>query len=340
MMVHFVRLSVALLSMIMVGETATAAVKEDLTFEQSIATKELFYSHKKAPDGVEKRSGAVGLNENWEKDHTQPWYIELQRAGAQDVSAGLALHSEALIRWGLRQLQWGFDQQQGDGSFDCKDRFHSTSFLVEAAAHSLLLIEASEWKSIFAQDMAKMKPMIHKAAQWMILPANSKLHDKGQIIYTHRRFLVAAALGQAALLCGDDALMLAANEYLRDGIQRQRNDGVFLEKGGHDSSYHAVALIYAQRCAEVFVRDPLAKELQGSIKKGMSWLLSRIDSAGNVSVKGNTRTGVGQEEGRSGDLKKVNRPEVARAILYYAYFFKEPKCADIAKQVMKAPVTN
>jgi hypothetical protein len=314
--------------------SAKATVREDLAFEQSPQTKELFYLNKKLPKDITNRSGAVGLNGKWEKDHSQPWFVELQRAGEQDVYAGLALQSQGLISWGLKQLQWGFDQQQSDGSFDCKDRFHSTSFLVEAAAHSLLLIEASAWKEIFVEEIAKMKPMLHKAALWMIQPANSKLRDQGQIIYTHRRFLVAAALGQTALLCADDALMQAANEYMRDGMQRQRNDGVFPEKGGHDSSYHAVSLIYAQRCCVVFGKDPLAAELRISINKGMLWLLTRIDPNGIVTVEGNTRTGIGQEKGRSGDLKKVNRPEVARALLYYAYFFKEPKCAEIAKKVM------
>lgn len=318
--------------------TVTAVIKNDLAFEQSLVAKELFYQNIKLPKGIENRSGAVGLNEEWEKDHSQSWFVELQRAGAQDVYAGLALQSEAHIRWGLKQLQWGFDQQQSDGSFDCKDCFHSSSFLVEAAAHSLLLIEASTWKGGFAVEIAKMKPMIHKAALWMIQPANSKLRDQGQIIYTHRRFLVAAALGQTALLCGDEALMQAANEYLRDGIQRQCKDGVFPEKGGFDSSYHAVALIYAQRCSAVFVKGSLADELQVSIKKGMAWLLSRIGPTGIVSVEGNTRTGKGQEKGRSGYLKKVNRPEVARALLYYAVYFKEPTCAEIAKKVITAPL--
>jgi hypothetical protein len=65
----------------------------------------------------------------------------------------------------------------------------------------------------------------------------------------------------------------------------------------------------------------------------MKWLLGRIDESGEVKVAGNTRTGGGQEVGRTGVLKKVNLPEVATSLFYGGALSGDAKFEVLARKV-------
>jgi hypothetical protein len=80
-----------------------------------------------APDGA---AGANIAGFQW---------IEEQRQGAEWIVRGLAEGRDEWVRRGWLQLDWGLSHQGGDGGFDSKDPFHSTSFLVEALARGLTL---------------------------------------------------------------------------------------------------------------------------------------------------------------------------------------------------------
>jgi hypothetical protein len=121
---------------------------------------------------------------------------------------------------------------------------------------------------------------------------------------------------------------------VEDGIRLQRQDGAFPEKGGHDSSYHAVALIYLQR---IILECPTVEQdasWNAALDRGVQWLCQRIDDDGRVDVRGNTRTGSGQETGRSGKIKEVNLSEVATALLYCAYRKNDASYEKLARKTL------
>src|SRR3984957_1342691 len=122
------------------------SVTDDLRFETSDFMKSTSY---RWPDRVAadtSPNGAISrVNIQWEQAHSGNWYIEEQRYGADAICAGIAQSDPAAIDRGLKGLRWGFERQQPDGSFDCPDAFHSTSFFVEAAARACLLLGASQY---------------------------------------------------------------------------------------------------------------------------------------------------------------------------------------------------
>jgi hypothetical protein len=315
---------------------ACAEEKNDFQWVTSTPNKQCLATPRRAPADWARRSGAVSLNQAWEKDQGKPWYVELQREGGRWVEAGLAHGDEACIGWGLQQLVWGFAQMKDDGSFACGDPFHSASFLVESTARSLLLLRASKYEKTFQQRIDLLQPKLLSCARWLTSPVNQKAADK-QRIYTHRRFLLGCALEQTALLHDDASLHRAAAAFVGDGLSLQREDGAFPEKGGHDSSYHAVALIYLQRFTLLIQEKELRARCEQAADRGVAWLCGRIDAQGVVSVEGNTRTGREQEVGRSGALKKVNLPEVANALFLHAYRRDQTSFADIARKVLSHP---
>lgn len=307
----FFRRSAALLLFV---SSASGGPAEELAFTVSAECRELVHPRRAAPADWPRQGGAVTLNAEWERDRSKPWFIELQREGGRWVEAGLAHDDRAGIGWGLRQLAWGFRQMKEDGSFDCDDRFHSASFLVEATARSILLVESSSHAAAFRAELAALEPPLLACARWMASPENFRAAEQ-QRIYTHRRFLLGCAFLQCALVHDDPALRRTAAYFVEDGLRLQRADGVFPEKGGHDSSYHAVSLIYLQRLVRIAPAELRQPSWDAALERGTEWLLGRIDAEGRVSARGNTRTGAGQETGRSGAPKAINRREVALALL-------------------------
>jgi hypothetical protein len=168
----------------------------------------------------------------------------------------------------------------------------------------------------------------------MINPSNDKAAQR-QRIYTHRRFLLGCGLMECALITGDPAIREKAAFYLDDGISLQREDGAFPEKGGHDSSYHSVALIYLQRVILITPPEHQQPAWQQAATRGTEWLRGRIDESGVVSVEGNTRTGSGQEKGRTGTLTKVNLPEVATTLLYRHQATGDGQWQALARKVLQ-----
>lgn len=308
----------------------------DYSFVTSPVCMELVITPRTPPADWREQSGAVSVNREWEKDPGRKWFVEMQRDGGRWVEAGLAHRNGEAVDWGLKQLEWGFTKMKEDGAFDCDDPFHSASFLIEAGARSILLIEASPMAERFKERVDKLKAPLLKCARWMASPANFRAAEK-QRIYGHRRFLLGCGLMQCALIHGDADLRRVAFYFIEDGIRMQREDGAFPEKAGHDSSYHAVALIYLQRLLLVTPDEFRPASWSLAVRRGNAWLASRIDPQGVVSVEGNTRTGSGQEVGRTGSPKKIDRYAVATALLYRSHLGEGESFEKLAGLVLRAP---
>lgn len=278
-------------------------------------------------------SGANGVNASWERNQTERWYIEAQRSGEDLIIGGLIKNDPQAIQAGFRMFDWGFNRQAADGSFPgTGDPFHSTSFFVQAVAHTLLVIQQSPQSKQYATQVARYTPLVHRAARWMI---SSKVWNRGtrnNEPYSHRRYLVAVALGLTSKLTGDRELMNYARQSIEDGLSLQRPDGVNPEKGGHDSSYQMVGVVYAQRWVTYFPDDPLTPRVRAMIERAMAWQQTRILPTGEISSDGNSRT-AGQEQGRAGRVKKVDYRPAIRGFAYWASVTGDRRWDAIARRI-------
>ena len=296
--------------------------------------------------GAMSETGAFGpLNVPWEKTKSGKWNIQEQRAGADAIAAGIAFDDRDLVDRGLKILEWGFGRQQDDGAFgspDCPQKYHSASFFIEAAAHSLLLLEQSSFRDVVKSRTDALKPKLSLASRWMIRPdVHAKAWDgttaeKPQKFFGHRRFLVAAALGESGILCRDDELISKSQNFIRDGIQIQKPDGIIPEKHGYDSHYQAQALLFATRYFTIAADAPSRAELKPMIDKGVAWLMTRIKSDGTVDATGNIRTGLGQEKTLAGIPKEINYTLVYRALYYWGTLTENAGLKNLAQKVYEA----
>ena len=316
---------------------AQHAAADDYRFETSAAIKKTFYSKPSelAVIGKDRSvSGAWGrVNSRWDSLRTGLWYIEEQRHADNAIIAGVVGNDEAAIERGFQSLEWGLQQQQPDGSFDCLDAFHSTSFFIEAAAHSCLLIEQSRYKTVYAERIQKIKNGLEAACAWLLQPAVLTKGLRYNKPYTHRGYLVAAAFGEAGVLCGRDDLIARSRFFIEQALAAQDSSGYNPERNGYDCSYHAVGLLYAHRYYDIVADEACKLRLQTMFYKAMGWLLSRINEDGVVDTQGNTRTGMAQEKQRDGEVKNISYRSIANVLFWWSWQSGQVYLDDLAKKV-------
>ena len=282
--------------------------------------------------------GAYGpVNQVWDQTHSGLWLIEEQRYGSDAIFAGLGAHRQDLIERGEKILDWGFARERPDGSFDCPDRFHSMSFFVEVAAHTALDLEASDMAAQNQRWVDSIQPKLALAVHWMMDPANEKPGRAKDDPYTHRFYLDADAIGETGVLLHDPDMVSRSRQYIRAGIARQDPTGFNPEKGGHDTSYHAVGLLFALDYYTLVANDDMRAQLRPMLANGMAWLRGRTRPDGTVDQSGNTRTGAQlgarQEHGPQGNLKTMSYGSAYRASFYYAMVMGDPSYANLAAQL-------
>ena len=279
--------------------------------------------------------GAISVNADWEKrGKTGVWYIEQQRYGADLLQAGVVMKNDSLIGEGMKVLEWGFQQQAADGGFPgVGDPHHSTSFFLEAASRSVLLLEQARAEKYLAVAQA-WKPKIAAMGRWLNRP---EIAEKGRAKsldpYTHRFYLLAAGYSEAAAVTGEAEFQTWAHNYAVEGLGRQQADGTNPERGGFDASYQGVGIMFASRyylhCPDATTRVAL----KAMIAKALDKEMTKIDANGEVSLEGSTRTPL--ETGRSGKPKTMDYKVLLMALVLGEQITGDPKCREAAERVAR-----
>jgi hypothetical protein len=323
-----------LLSIFLPVLAANNQVPTDYAFETSELMRRMAYPNAAKASNDMAPSGAYGaVNREYDRTHQGRWYIEEQRRGDVAIAAGIAHNDTGAIDRGMKAFEWGFRQQGPDGSFDCRDAFHSTSFFVESVAHSCLLLQQSPFADKYRAQIGAMKPKLRAAARWMVDPKNRLPGEVKNAPYAHRRYLVAAALGQTGVLCKDQRLVDVSKEFIWEGIALQAPEGYNPEKGGHDASYHALGVVLALRYYTTVADRATRDALKPMLHRAIAWLATRITPDGDIDPTGNTRTGNEQEKDRAGKAKGLNYGYAFRAFEYWSMISGDESYHQLAKRV-------
>ena len=105
------------------------------------------------------------------------------------------------------------------------------------------------------------------------------------------------------------------------------------EKGGYDCSYHAVGLVFAERYYDIVADAEMKEKLFRMLQKANAWLRSRVRADGTIDATGNTRTGVGQELSRQGEVKKVSYSQISRAFYRWSLISGNATFERLAEEV-------
>ena len=317
----------------------SVGIQAEREYETSTFLKQYEYASPDTMFATETPGGAFGANIEFDQGKTTRWFIEEQRWGRDLILAGIAMKDAKAIDRGLLMLQWGLKHENADGSFSCPDAYHSTSFFVDAVADAILMLRASEYSERYRTTYEPMIPQVHKTALWMIRPEVFAAAFKGPLSeapFTHRRYLVAAGLGETGVLTGDAALLHAAAEAARAGIAMQDKSGYNPEKGGYDSSYHAVGVVFAQRYYTLAAPPELRPALYEAIHRAVDWSASRLNADATMNLTGNSRVNGKPENNRTGTPKRPSYRGTFRLLYRWSMMSGDSHYADLAMRVAKA----
>lgn len=306
--------------------------------------------------------GAAGANAMYESGSSQYWYIEEQSIGATYIKEGVDQENPALISQGLLILGWGFNREGTDGSYPgtgdgtAGEPFHSTSIFIEAAARAMLAL--SNYNPVtytlapgtYTASIAQYTQDIHLSAEWLVGATDSTVPTVGQQYdapYTHRRYILAAALQETAVLSGDSSLTPIADTYIEAGLSLQLTSGwlasltevngsyppatlvapgaslptgtvesfsatgVNPENNGYDVNYQAYGLEFAEYWLNNSHSDTLTPSVKSMLIQGLDWEETQVSTSGVVNPNGNSR--VGLETGPNGELKTISYPLISGA---------------------------
>lgn len=273
-------------------------------------------------------------------NHKENLWIEvgMQRGGCRALITAVVAHNIARADDAWRAVDTAFAHQQADGGFDSTPkpdtgpddpataRVQTTFFFLQELGHAILVIRQSPLAAHFQARIAAVEPKLRRACAFMSAGYNTIIANSSQAV--NRIIIAAKAFGLCGLALHDDALVATARKLIAHAMTLRDTDGVFLEKGGRDSSYNAVSILFGQVLA---LHLPLP-EFEAALRPAVAWQLTRIRDTGEVSVEGNTRTGVGKET-YLGQPKGVNYPEMVFAFTYYALAHDDPAALAVADKV-------
>ncbi|HVU86392.1 MAG TPA: hypothetical protein VHD36_03660 [Pirellulales bacterium] len=263
----------------------------------------------------------------------------LGRGGCRYLTAAVALGDEERAADAWKSIQATFATQIDDGGFAGGGkpgdlpitvyaiRVENAYFFLQELGRALLVLQASPLAPRFQKQVEEVTPKMRRACDFIQKGYPTILPKVG---HTANRLVIAAkAFGLCGLVLNDAQMIESAHKLLKLALERRDDEGVFIERGGRDSSYNAVVILMGQHLS-IYVPEP---ELDAAIEKAMRWERTRIKPTGEIEIEGNTRTGTGKELAGSGGIKQVNYREVSEALFYYGVLHNEPETVHLAQQV-------
>lgn len=204
-------------------------------------------------------------------------------------------------------------------------------------ARGLVLLRDAQPRQ-FAAVSGEFIPRLAAAAHWLIDPTVAAAGARHNAPFTHRRYILAAALGLTADLAGDATLADHAAHSAADGVARQRPDGTNPERDGFDANYQSAGLLFASRYYPACRDAALRTRLRAMLQRGLAVVDARIAESGDIDTTGSTRTGI--ESLRWGKIKTVNYMELVQTLCHGAAIAGLPDLRHKAESVARrhAPI--
>ncbi len=262
-----------------------------------------------------------------------------QRGSCRAVIAGVVLGDLARADDAWRGIDTAFAHQRPDGGFEAGIRPNGQSarplpaavetsfFFLQELGRAILVIRQSPHEAHFRDRIGALEPKLRRACDFMASGYDTILPHHGHAV--NRVLIAAKAFGTCGLVLRDERLVDQARRLVAFAVTRRDEAGVFLEKGGRDSSYNAVSILFGGVLA---LHLPLP-ELDAALPSAVAWQISRVRDTGEVMAEGNTRTGVGKEPGFDGKAKDVNYNEVVLALTIYGLAHHDPSALAAADRV-------
>jgi hypothetical protein len=289
-----------------------SGVQSFLKMEESQAVFNVLYHYGKVKAAA---GGAYGPNLTAPKT---AWYVEYQRAGNVDVTAGVLHRDASLVAEGLTMFHFALLREARNGGFPGSfTPFHGTAMFLAESVPSLIVLRYSPMQSRFASELAWETSRLRRAARHLV----QVVHGVGKIddhTKNHRFYEAALALGSVGVLADDPTLIRWSRTYAQEAIAMERPGGIMPEDGGHDTGYQALGMTYAMRYLTLVATGSLARSLRNTIAAGAAWELSRVHADGTIDQTGDTRTVDCKERNPVGQCKTTFYDPIFSALAHWS----------------------
>ncbi|HWD37288.1 MAG TPA: hypothetical protein VG944_00435 [Fimbriimonas sp.] len=190
---------------------------------------------------------------------------ERSKAAADRIQAGLVDRKLDVIRSGVAAIEWGFGMQAENGSFPggCGG-MQDASLFIEAAARSILLMNALAPDSPLAERADGWMQRVHEGARWL---ARCVDVDSGTNLQ-QEPWTLAAALGESANATGDRLLRHEAEKCAFIGMKAQRP----IDLSRLDAVFDAMAMAarFFWVCSSDEIRESIAYTLEATLEQAVA----------------------------------------------------------------------
>ncbi|HTO03474.1 MAG TPA: hypothetical protein VL069_07220 [Opitutus sp.] len=285
------------------------------------------------PDG----NGLTGTN----RGHGSWLEAGPQRGSCRGVIAAVVADDLVAADDCWRGIDVAFAHQRADGGFDAEIRPNGQSarpygaavetafFFLQELGRAILVIRQSPHEAHFRERIAELEPKIRRACDFIAGGSDNIMATTSHAV--NRIIIAAKAFGTCGQVLNDESLIAISRKLIAHALTLRDEEGVFLEKGGRDSSYNVVSILFGQTLA-LHVSLP---EFEAALPAAVSWQVSRVLPNGEVDVTGNTRTGVGKEKSYAGEPKNVNYNEVVFALTLYGIVHQDTAALQAADRVFE-----
>ena len=270
------------------------------------------------------------------------FWIEVgpQRGSCRGVLAAVVLGDLAAADDCWRGIDTAFAHQRADGGFDAIVKpngsssreggaaVETTYFFLQELGRAILVIRESPHEAHFHERLVALEPKLRRAADFILAGYDTIIPKVGHTV--NRVIIAAKAFGLCGLALDDPRMVEKSRQLIAHALTLRDKEGVFIERGGRDSSYNVVSILFGQVLA---LHLPLP-EFEAALPAAVKWQLTRILPSGEVDVSGNTRTGVGLEaDPFSGKAKTENYTEIAMALTLYGTIHHDKEVLAAADRV-------
>lgn len=310
-----------------------------------IASLPINTAKKLAEANIPNAVGAIGRNQS------AYFHVRFQRGMHHVADYALVSGQAFVVDRFLAAVEYSMNNQLPTGDFKLvipdslkdqgkpgiADRASGVAFFVSSLGLGIHALETNDWFKNSAkftehrQRLAKLKPKLQLTLDYLLkhkayLEAADK-HAPNRLLFDALAF---ETLGR--ILMNNEAILVASSFVAMAIEQVNEHDGYFIEGGGFDSSYNAVAVALTLRLLMI---DHHETGLRSICVNAIRWQKSRILASGEVLTEGNTRVHPGRSgESFLGRKKDVDIGHVVEAFMLASQALSDTDSYSTAQKVI------
>ncbi|MCR9197960.1 MAG: hypothetical protein NXI04_04920 [Planctomycetaceae bacterium] len=294
-------------------------------------------------------NGAIGRN------RAAYFHVRFQLGMHHLADYGLAARRADVIDRFLTAVEFSLQHQQADGDYrlvipdalknagrpSVADRASGVAFFASSLGLGLYALETNGWFqesddcAMARRRVQKIKPRLRATLDYL-LTHQQTLKTADAEAPNRLLFDALAFESLGRLLSHKESQQVAASFVVRAVSLVDAQEGYFIEGGGFDSSYNAVATALALRLLMMDQQQPsLPPGLRTVCKNAVRWQQQRVLKSGEVSTAGNSRVKPG-EAGESflGKKKGVDVGHIVEAFLLASHTMQDESLNALALHVL------